>query len=221
MRVLVVEDDRRVSSLVRRVLEGEGYSVDVADRGDDGLRMATSTGYDAVILDVMLPSFDGLAICRRLRQLKNRVPVIMLTARGALEERVAGLDAGADDYLAKPFEISELRARIKALIRRTRSDADPLVVGGLMLDPAAREVSRDGDRIVLSAREFDLLEFLIRNRGRVTTRAIILDEVWGMDYVGDSNVVDVYVRYLREKIDRPFGRDSIQTVRGVGYRFSG
>ncbi len=220
MRVLVVEDELKMAGLLRRGLEEEGYAVDVAGTGSDGLWAGTENPYDAIILDIMLPDMNGFDVCRELRTRGCWAPVLMLTARDAVPDRVVGLDAGADDYLIKPFSFSELFARLRSLVRRGVS-ARPSVLraGDLMLDPAGRTVSRGAVPIDLTAKEFALLELFLRRRGDVLTRTMIIEHVWDFAYDGDSNVVDVYVRYLREKIDRPFGRDSIVTVRGSGYRF--
>ena len=218
MRVLVVEDETRVAALLRRALERDGYTVDVAATGTDALSTATETDFDVIILDVVIPAPDGLEVCRTLRE-RGRWPILLLTAKGSIEDRVSGLDAGADDYLAKPFSVSELRARLRALARRSPHERPAvMVVGDLTLDPGARTVDRGGVPVLLSPREFALLEVLMRHPGEVLSRRAILDQVWDFAYDGTSNVVDVYVRYLREKIDRPFGRSSLETVRGTGYR---
>lgn len=219
MRVLVVEDEVKLAGLLRRGLVEEGHVVDVVHRGDDGAWMAAEYPYDAVLLDVMLPGLDGFEVCRRMRAAGVWSPVIMLTARDAVEDRVTGLDAGADDYLAKPFAFAELLARMRALVRRGPVERPTLLeAGGLRLDPAARQVFRGDEEIVLSPREFALLEVMIRRPGQVFTREQLLDRAWDTEYERQSNVVDVYVRYLREKVDRPFGLATIETVRGVGYR---
>ena len=219
MRILVVEDEPKMAGLLRRGLVEEGYAVDVAANGTDGLWAAAENPYDAVVLDLMLPDVPGIDICRQLRERGLRVPVLMLTARDAVPDRVAGLDAGADDYLTKPFAFSELLARLRALARRGPSERPPVLrVGNLALDPATRTVLRGSTRVELTAREFALLELLMQRPDEVLTRSRILEHVWDFAYGGDSNVVDVYIRYLREKIDRPFGRSSIETVRGSGYR---
>jgi two-component system, OmpR family, response regulator len=219
MRILVVEDEQKMAGLLRRGLTEEGYAVDLAGNGTDGLWAATENEYDVVVLDLMLPDIGGMEVCRQLRTRGRLVPVLMLTARDAVPDRVAGLDAGADDYLVKPFAFSELFARLRALVRRGPAERPPLVeVGDLSLDPAARSVTRAGARIDMTAKEFALLEFLMQHPGEVLTRSRILEHVWDFAYEGDSNVVDVYIRYLREKVDRPFGRRSIETVRGSGYR---
>jgi two-component system OmpR family response regulator len=220
MRLLVVEDEVKMAGLLRRALEEEGYAVDVASNGADGVWLGTENDYDAVLLDVMLPDLDGFDVCRKLREAGRWSPVLMLTARDAVADRVAGLDAGADDYLTKPFSIAELLARLRALIRRGAVERPAILrVGDLTLDPTTRSVKRAGKEIELTAKEFALLEYLMRHRGEVLSRTRLIEHVWDFAYEGDSNVVDVYVRYLRNKIDRPFRRDSIETVRGAGYRF--
>jgi two-component system OmpR family response regulator len=219
MRILVVEDETKMAGLLRRGLTEEGYAVDIAANGADGLWAGTENDYDVIVLDLMLPDMTGLDVCRDLRARGRWAPVLMLTARDAVPDRVAGLDAGADDYLIKPFAFSELFARLRALVRRGPSERPPeLVVGDLTLDPAARLVRRDGRRVDLTAKEFGLLEYLMQHAGEVLSRTRILEHVWDFAYEGDSNVVDVYIRYLRDKVDRPFGRRSIETVRGAGYR---
>jgi two-component system, OmpR family, response regulator len=219
MRVLVVEDDVKMAALLRRGLVEEGLSADVARTGDDALWMAAATEYDAIVLDVMLPGSDGFEVCRRLREAGRWAPVLMLTARDAVEDHVTGLDAGADDYLTKPFSFAELLARLRALARRPPLERPAVIeVGDLRLDPATRQVWRDGTEIDLSAKEFALLETFMRRPGEVLSRYQLLEHCWDYGYENRSNVVDVYVRYLREKMDRPFGRSSLETVRGAGYR---
>jgi two-component system, OmpR family, response regulator len=219
MRVLVVEDEVKMAGLLKRGLEEEGYAVDVARNGSDAVWLGTENSYDAIILDVMLPDLDGFQVCRQLRAGGRWAPVLMLTARDAIPDRVAGLDAGADDYLTKPFSFTELVARIRALIRRGAAERPAVLrVGDLALDPASKKVTRAGTPVDLTAKELALLEYFMRHPGEVLGRSRIIEHVWDFAYEGDSNVVDVYVRYLREKIDRPFGRDSIETVRGTGYR---
>jgi two-component system OmpR family response regulator len=215
----VVEDEVKMAALVRRGLREEGIAVDVASRGEDALWMAGSTEYDAVVLDVMLPGIDGFETCTRLRAEGVWSPVLMLTARDAVGDRVAGLDGGADDYLTKPFSFAELLARLRALARRGPVERPAqLEVGDLRLDPATRRVWRGESEISLSAKEFALLEAFMRRPGEVLSRYQLLERAWDYEYENRSNVVDVYVRYLREKVDRPFGRDTIETVRGAGYR---
>jgi two-component system OmpR family response regulator len=219
MRVLVVEDDVKMAALLRRGLGHDGFVVDVAGSGEDALWMAASTPYDAVVLDVMLPGIDGFEVCRRLRSEEVWTPVLLLTARDAVRDRVAGLDGGADDYLVKPFSFAELSARLRALARRGRPERPPILsVGDLRLDPAARRAWRGDREIALSAKEFALLETLMRRPGEVLSRLELLERAWDLGYENRSNVIDVYVRYLREKVDRPFGVKSIETVRGAGYR---
>jgi two-component system, OmpR family, response regulator len=219
MRVLVVEDEVKLAGLLRRGLVEEGHAADVAGTGDDALWMAAATEYDAILLDVMLPGVDGFEVCRQLRERRVWAPVLMLTARDAVEDRIAGLDAGADDYLPKPFSFAELLARLRALARRGAVERPTaLEVGDLRLDPATRQVWRDGTEVALSAKEFALLEVFMRRPGQVLSRFQLLEHAWDYGYEHRSNVVDVYVRYLREKVDRPFGRTSLETVRGIGYR---
>jgi len=219
MRVLVVEDEVRTAALLRRGLSEAGYSVDVAVDGPDAVWRASEFSYDAVVLDVMLPGYDGLEVCRRLRGRGRWAPVLMLTARDDLAARVRGLDSGADDYLAKPFSFDELFDRLRALIRRGAPERPTLVqCGDLRLDPATRRVWRGDIELALSPKEFALLELFLRHPGHVLTRTRILEHVWDFSYDGGSNVVDQYVGYLRRKIDRPFGVTQLETVRGVGYR---
>jgi two-component system OmpR family response regulator len=219
VRVLIVEDEVKLARLIRRGLRDEGMLADVALKGEDALWMAGSTEYDAIVLDVMLPGLDGFAVCRRLRSEDVWSPVLMLTARDAVEDRVAGLDGGADDYLVKPFDFSELVARLRALARRGPVERPTLLqAGDLVLDPATRRVCRDDAEISLSSKEYALLETFMRRPGQVLDRFQLLEHAWDSEYENRSNVVDVYVRYLREKVDRPFGVTSIETVRGAGYR---
>jgi two-component system, OmpR family, response regulator len=219
MRVLIVEDEVKMAGLIRRGLRDEGLAADVAVKGEDALWMTGATDYDAIVLDVMLPGIDGFETCRRLRTDGVSSPVLMLTARATVEDRIAGLDGGADDYLTKPFSFAELLARLRALARRGPVEqATVLEVGDLGLDPAARRVWRGDDEIELTAKEFALLETFMRRPGEVLSRFHLLEHAWDYDYENRSNVVDVYVRYLRDKIDRPFDRHSIETVRGAGYR---
>jgi two-component system OmpR family response regulator len=219
MRVLVVEDDLKMAGLLHRGLSEEGLSADIARTGDDALWMARATEYDTIVLDVMLPGTNGFEVCRRLRELGTWTPVLMLTARDSVEDRVSGLDAGADDYLLKPFSFAELLARLRALTRRGPSERPAVLeVGSLRLDPATRQAWRSDVEIDLSAKEFALLETFMRRPGDVLTRLDLLEHAWDFGYENKSNVVDVYVGYLRGKIDRPFGTDSLETVRGVGYR---
>jgi two-component system OmpR family response regulator len=219
MRALVVEDEVKMAALIRRGLVEEGYAADVARTGEEALWMARATPYDAIVLDVMLPGRDGLEVCRSLRESGVWSPILMLTARDGVEDKVSGLDSGADDYLSKPFSFAELLARLRALTRRGPSERPAVLeVGTLRLDPATRQAWRGEAEVDLSAKEFALLETFMRNAGDVLTRLDLLEHAWDYGYESRSNVVDVYVRYLRAKIDRPFGVDSIETVRGVGYR---
>ncbi|TMK68650.1 MAG: response regulator transcription factor [Actinobacteria bacterium] len=219
MRLLIVEDEDKLASLLDRGLTEEGHAVDVAGNGDDALWMAAATEYDAIVLDVMLPGRDGLSTCRELRSRGVWTPVLMLTARDAVEDRVHGLDTGADDYLVKPFSFSELLARLRAVARRVPNERPTVLrVGDLCLDPAAHRAWRGDTELPLSAKEFALLELFMRRPGTTLSRQTLLEGAWDMAFETRSNVVDVYVRYLREKIDRPFGCESLETVRGAGYR---
>jgi two-component system, OmpR family, response regulator len=219
VRVLLVEDDVRMAAALRRGLHAEGIVADVATDGDEALRKARAGGFDVVVLDVMLPVVDGFETCRRLRADGVWVPIIMLTARDAVEDRVRGLDSGADDYLTKPFSLAELLARLRALVRRGPIERPTVLeVGDLRLDPAARQVWRGDAEIDLSAREFALFETFMRRPGQVLSHGQLLDAAWDLGYEHRSNVVEVYIRYLREKIDRPFKVTSLETVRGMGYR---
>jgi two-component system, OmpR family, response regulator len=219
MRVLVVEDEPRMASVIRRSLVTVGFVADVAARGEDAVSMATAVEYDAIVLDVMLPGISGFETCRTLRARRVWSPVLMLTARDAVRDRVQGLDSGADDYLVKPFALAELHARLRSLHRRGRPERPAVLeFGDLRLDPARREASRADARIELSAKEFALLEMLMRHPGEVISRMDLLEHAWDLAYEARSNVVDVYIRRLREKVDRPFGRATIETVRGAGYR---
>jgi two-component system OmpR family response regulator len=208
-----------MAGLLKRGLEEEGHAVDVAGDGPDGVWMATENPYGVIILDVMLPGFDGFEVARRLRTAGRWAPILLLTARDEVRDRVEGLDAGADDYLTKPFSFAELSARLRALIRRGQPERPAVLsVGDLRLDPALRRAWRGDDELELSAKELNLLELFMRHAGEVLTRTMILDQVWDYAYDGVSNVVDQYVAYLRRKIDRPYGRNDLQTVRGSGYR---
>jgi two-component system OmpR family response regulator len=221
MRVLVVEDEPRMASVIRRSLAKQGLAADVTQSGEDSLWMAEAVAYDAIVLDVMLPDRSGFDVCRTLRERGVWSPVLMLTARDAVADRVEGLDSGADDYLVKPFALAELHARLRSLTRRGSPQRPATIqLGDLTLDPARREVSRAGTPVDLSAKEFALLETLMRRPGEVLSRFDLLEHAWDLAYDARSNVVDVYVRRLREKVDRPFGRSSIETVRGAGYRFN-
>jgi two-component system OmpR family response regulator len=219
VRVLVVEDELRMAALLKRGLEEDGYAVDVASTGPDAVWQAGEFDYDTVLLDLMLPGMDGVEVCRRMRSAGRWMPVLMLTARDAVEDRVRGLDAGADDYLAKPFSFAELSARVRALIRRGAVERPAeLQVADLRLDPATRRAWRGAAELDLSSKEFALLELFLRYPGQVLTRTRILEHVWDFAYDGASNVVDQYVLYLRRKIDRPFDVEQLETVRGAGYR---
>ncbi|WP_026910360.1 response regulator transcription factor [Patulibacter minatonensis] len=219
MRVLVVDDERRMAELLRRGLTADGLSVDVAHDGTEALWRAGATRYDAIVLDVMMPGLDGVTTCRRLREDDVWSPVLLLTARDAIEDRVAGLDAGADDYLVKPFALPELSARLRALARRGRAERPTVLrVGDLELDPASHRVRRGDVAIDLSPKEYSVLYALMAAPDAVLDRYELLERAWGSEYENRSNIIDVYISYLRQKIDRPFGTDSIQTVRGEGYR---
>ncbi|MBK5249646.1 MAG: response regulator transcription factor [Actinomycetales bacterium] len=219
MHILVVEDEPKMARLLHRGLTERGDIVEVAPTGETAVALAMTGEFDVVLLDVTLPGMDGFEVCRRLRAAKVWAPVLMLTARSAVEDRIRGLDAGADDYLPKPFSLAELLARIRALVRRGPVVRPTLVtIGDLTLDPATRRVWRGEREIALSSKEFTLLEMFMRRPDQVFTRDRLLAHVWDIAYESRSNVVDVYVRYLREKIDRPFGRRTLETVRGVGYR---
>jgi two-component system OmpR family response regulator len=219
MRLLLVEDDPGMTSLLMRGLRGEGYAIDAVADGQDAMWSALETDYDIVVLDAMIPPPDGFEVCRRMRDHGRWMPVLILTARDAVADRIDGLDSGADDYLTKPFALEELFARLRALIRRAPLERPAVLrVGDLTLDPCTRSVRRGDTGIRLSPKEFELLRELMRRPGEVLSRTHLIDHVWDFAYDGGSNIVDVYVRYLRDKIDRPFGRDTIQTVRGAGYR---
>ncbi len=219
MLVLVVEDEPKMARLLKRGLTEEGHTADLAPTGEEALWMARAREYDAIVLDVMLPGLDGFGVCSKLRADGVWTPVLFLTARDGVSDRVAGLDTGADDYLVKPFFFAELLARLRALTRRVPHERPPVLeVGSLKLDPATRRAWRDGTELELSAKEFSLLALFMRRAGDTLTRTELLDGAWDMAFESRSNVVDVYVRYLREKVDRPFGARSLETVRGVGYR---
>jgi two-component system OmpR family response regulator len=218
MRLLIAEDDEKLAAALARGLRKEGYGVDITTRGDDTLMQARVYDYDVVILDVMIPEPDGVEVCRALRNEKRWAPVLMLTARDGVTDRIRGLDAGADDYLVKPFDYGELVARLRALVRRgTPERPAVLTAGDLELDPATRRVMRAGRSVELTSREFALLEFLLRRAGQVVTRSELLDHVWDQNHLGGTNVVDVYISYLRRKLEQPSGRALIHTVRGAGY----
>jgi len=222
MRVLLVEDERRISTYIKRGLEEEGYAVDAVYTGQEALDWAEATAYDLIILDILLPELDGISACHELRQRGNQTPVLMLTALDTVDDRVTGLDSGADDYLVKPFAIKELLARLRALVRRsTEHPKSPILqVADLSLDTRARQVWRDGKRIELAAKEYAILECLMREPGRVLNRTMIAEHVWNYDTFNQSNVVDVYVRNLRRRIDDPFEKKLIHTLRGTGYSIS-
>lgn len=219
MRILVVEDNRRLNQSLKMSLIDDGYAVDVAYDGEEGQALAEMTPYDAIILDIMLPKKDGLEVCRELRNQRVNTPILLLTARDAVEDRVSGLDSGADDYLVKPFALEELRARLRALMRRDAADKSGLLtIGDLILDPATHFVERAGRRIDLTAKEYALLEYFMRNPNRVITREMAMSHIWNYDFQAASNVIDVYIRRLRRKIDDPSEIKLFETVRGVGYR---
>ncbi|HMM83305.1 MAG TPA: response regulator transcription factor [Terrimesophilobacter sp.] len=221
MRLLIVEDDPEMSAALSTGLGAEGFVVDVASNGVDGLWMATENAFDLVVLDIMLPQLSGYEVCRRLREARSTVPILMLTAKDGEYDQADALDLGADDYLSKPFSYVVLLARIRALLRRAPADRSPtLVLGDLSLNPATRQCHRGETEIALTSREFDLLEYLIRNRNVVVSRASIAEHVWDAELDIESNVVEVYVSHLRQKIDNPFGRRDIETVRGAGYRLT-
>jgi DNA-binding response OmpR family regulator len=223
MRVLIVEDDRKIAAYVKRGLEEQGYAVDVAYTGREALEWAAVVNFDLIVLDLMLPEVDGLTVCRALRSQRANTPILMLTARDAIEDRVAGLDAGADDYLVKPFALTELLARLRALTRRRSAEAartSLLQLADLTLDTLTRRVKRGGKLIDLTAKEYAVLECLLRDPERILTRTEIAEYVWNYDVYNQSNVVDVYIRNLRRKLDDPFELKLIQTVRGAGYRLS-
>ena len=217
MRVLIVEDEAKIASFIARAFEEEAYESVMAKDGESALALASGEGFDLVALDVMLPGIDGFAVLKKLRACKLRMPVIMLTARDAVADRVRGLDLGADDYLAKPFSVEELLARSRALIRRSAGVEDKLRLADLELDRTSLKVSRAGKPIELTKREFALLEYLLQNPGRIATRSMIAEHVWGIDFDSGTNTIDVYIKYLRDKIDSGFDKKLIKTVRGRGY----
>jgi DNA-binding response OmpR family regulator len=219
MRILVVEDEHKLAAVVRRGLEEHGYAVDVAYDGDDALAMALAESYDLLVLDIMLPGIDGITVCQRLRAARKNMPVLMLTARDTVDDRVAGLDAGADDYLVKPFAFRELLARVRALLRRDGLSRDPVLrVGDLEVDTVSRQVRRAGRPIELTSKEYAMLEYFMRNPNRVLTRTQIAEHVWDYDFMSMSNVIDVYVRYLRRKLGDDQEPRLFRTVRGTGYQ---
>lgn len=221
MRILVVEDEKRIADFLSRGLEGAGYAVDLAPTGGTALDCIHSADYDLVILDLMLPDIDGLQILQKIRNRKLGPPVLILSARGALDDRVHGLEQGADDYLVKPFAFVELLARVRALLRRGQPALEKLQVADLALDCIRRKVTRAGETIELAPKEFGILEYMMRNKGRPLSRTMIVEHVWDMDYDGLTNIVDVYIRHLRSKIDDRFPTKLIQTVRGIGYMIEG
>ena len=217
MRILVVEDEKRIADFLGRGLQGAGYAVDVAQDGATALQFTHDTDYDLVILDLMLPDMDGLKVLERIRSRRNGPPVLILSARGAVDDRVKGLETGADDYLTKPFAFVELLARVRALLRRGQPSPEKLQVADLVLDCARRKVLRGTENIELAPKEFGILEYMMRNKGRPLSRTMIVEHVWDMDYDGLTNIVDVYIRHLRSKIDDRFVQKLIHTVRGIGY----
>ncbi|CCW34986.1 response regulator with CheY-like receiver domain and winged-helix DNA-binding domain [Chthonomonas calidirosea] len=221
MNILIVEDDKSVARFLQQALTEAGYTTQVVEDGETALHLAVSIAFDLILLDVMLPRKDGFALCKELRAASVTTPILIITARDTLEDKIEGLDSGADDYIVKPCQIGELLARVRALLRRGTSSPPVLRVADLTLDPATRKVCRQGKTIHLSMTEFALLEYLMRNAGRVVTRLMILEHVWQYDFEGNDNVLDVYISYLRSKIDRGFARPLIHTVRGVGYRLEG
>lgn len=219
MRILVVEDERKVSAFIKRGLEEERYIVDTAEDGQEGLKIAQENVFDAIVLDVMLPKLDGYSILKTLRDQGNVTPVLMLTARGTTEDRVQGLDLGADDYLAKPFHLEELAARLRSILRRTTTEkTTKLTCGGLTLDMVTHMAYRDGKEIELTTKEYALLEYLMRNKERILSRSMIMQHVWKHNFDPESNIIDVYVKRLRQKVERPDRPQMVQSIRGVGYR---
>jgi len=222
MRILVIEDEKKISDFIKRGLKEEGYAVDSAYDGENGLFMAKTNEYDLIILDLMLPKMDGIAVCRKLREEKNPAPVIMLTAKDTVRDKVAGLDSGADDYLTKPFAFEELLARVRAILRKKDSgQPEKLKAADLELDLYTHKVYRDGKEILLTAKEYALLEYLMRNAGSIVTRTMISEHVWDIDFDTFTNVIDVYVNYLRNKIDAGHSKKLIQTIRSRGYMLKG
>lgn len=219
MRVLLVEDELRLATLVRRGLTEEGHAVDHAFSGEEALGWISSADFDVIVLDIMLPGIDGLETCRRFRRQRNQTPILLLTAKDAIGDRVAGLDAGADDYLTKPFAFAELAARLRALSRRPRTGLEPILTAGdVRVDPANRQVWKGDEEIVLPNKEFRILEYLLRHPNRVLTRSMIAEHVWDYDFPNVTNVIDVHIRSLRKKLDDPYPGEIIQTIRGAGYR---
>lgn len=221
MKVLIVEDDESVARFLKQATAEAGYTVEARSDGVDAVHTAKSFPFDMILLDVMLPGIDGFEVCRRLRAANIMAPILIITARDTLEDKLAGLDGGADDYIAKPFQVAELLARMRALLRRGATTPTVLRVADLTLDPATRQAQRAGQMIALSGTEYTLLEYLMRNTGRVLTRCMILDHVWEYDFEGNDNVLDVYISYLRRKIDKGHAQPLIHTIRGVGFRMAG
>ncbi|HNX82066.1 MAG TPA: response regulator transcription factor [Candidatus Omnitrophota bacterium] len=221
MRILVIEDEKKVADFIKRGLKEEGYAVDIACDGDGGHFLATTNDYDVVILDIMLPKLDGMSLCRRLRAEKIKTPIIMLTAKDSVKDKVAGLDSGANDYLTKPFAFEELLARVRALLRKDSDTQTRLRVEDLEIDLVAHTVKRAGKEIILTNREYALLEYLMRNAGSIVTRTMISDHVWDIDFDTFTNVIDVYINYLRSKIDQGYTKKLINTIRGRGYILKG
>ena len=218
MRILVIEDESKIAAFIKRGLKEEGYAVDVAGDGEEGHYLATTMTYDLIILDLMIPKIDGISLCRKLREENNETPILILTAKDAVKDKVLGLDSGADDYLTKPFAFEELLARSRAILRKRKGQAsNKLKVGELVLDLLSHEVTREGREIELTTKEFSLLEYLMRNAGTVVTRTMISEHVWDINFDSFTNVIDVYINYLRNKIDRGFKKELIHTIRGRGY----
>lgn len=219
MRILLIEDESRLSGVIKKGLGEDGFAVDTAFDGEEGLYLAETEPYDVIILDIMLPKLDGLEVCRRLREKSIKTPILMLTAKTSVEEKVAGLDRGADDYVTKPFAFTELRSRLQALMRRSHRDTSPtLMYGDLVLDPGKHSVMRDDKKIPLTPKEFSILELLLRHKDEVVTRTMIIDHVWDYNFDGMSNVVDVFVASLRRKIEAHHAKKIVQTIHGVGYK---
>ncbi len=218
MRIILIEDDKKIAAFIKKGLEEEHYAVDVFHNGEDGAYWATVNDYDLIILDIMLPKKNGIEICNEIRHKNILTPILMLTAKTSVGDRVKGLDTGADDYLTKPFAFEELFARVRSLLRRNQAyKTKTLKIADLELDPASRKVSRAGKKIALTGKEYALLEYLMRNKGRVLTETMIIDHVWDMNFDPESNIVNVYIHHLREKVDRGFGKKLIHTIRSLGY----